>query len=316
MFQLIQTETMLEQEDPIINCILDDENDNDGYFDDGFLEPLPLDGPESSFSELASLNAFIMMDDNSDDNIFSNNNSNTNDNMLLPHRTNRRRHVSFDDHPTEIKVPSFACLAERERRGLWYRQAEIEQFRSAAREACRALRQDPTAFPEDVVRGLELRTSLDRQLRKHLALTCILKAQVRYPRIDPCHLAAIADRCTELPRREAVAQGARDYCAVYNPDFQCYWTSSSLPASDFTTTTTSSMIKPLVPVPVPIPSSILSNVADATLQFQQQRHCALDERKRMQLEPWFGDEYQLCSVKRQRLDAETLPQLLLVDQSI
>lgn len=143
----------------------------------------------------------------------------------------RRRRVSFRDVADEIIVPSFACLAEPERRRLWYRRAEIEEFRSSARDACRRLRDNPRAYPEDSTRGLELRKSLDRQWRKHLARTCILEAQIRFPNIDAEHLARIAERCTEISREEALTQAARDYCAAYHPEWK-----SCLPSPQSTDT--------------------------------------------------------------------------------
>ncbi|CAB9508706.1 expressed unknown protein [Seminavis robusta] len=171
---------------------------DEGLFD---FDPLPLDASDNgSSSDLRIFTDLFLL----------------NDDTCKSSTRKRPRRVSFQEEPTEvINVPSFANLAEEERRGLWYRHGEIERFRSVARHACRALRKNPAAYPADITRGLELRTSLDRQYRKHLALAAIIKAQVRYPQIDPLHLAAIANRCTELPRQEAVEQGTRDFCDAY-----------------------------------------------------------------------------------------------------
>lgn len=169
------------------------------------LDPLPMDAIMSnSSSELLS---GLMMDD-----IFSPAKDTT------VHRQQRGRRVSFQEHPAEVNiVQSFACLDESERRGLWYLPGEIDHFRTNARSACRALRKNPFAYSQDATRGLELRTSLERQWRKHLTLTCIVKAQARYPHIDSFHLAEIAHDCTKAPRKEAIAQGKRDFCSVYYP---------------------------------------------------------------------------------------------------
>ena len=169
------------------------------------LDPLPMDAIMSnSSSELLS---GFMMDD-----IFSPSKDST------VHKQQGGRRVSFQEHPAEVNVvQSFACLDEAERRGLWYLPGEIEHFRTNARSACRALRKNPFAYSQEATRGLELRTSLERQWRKHLTLACIVKAQTRYPHIDPFHLAEIAHDCTTDPRKEAIAQGKRDFCSVYYP---------------------------------------------------------------------------------------------------
>jgi hypothetical protein len=183
------------------------------------FDPLPLDASFSSGDLGFLCDIFPSTHGTADDSSLAT--THTNNNYSNNKKTyHHRRHVSFQDQePSKIiTVPCFANLAEEERRDLWYRQVEIESFRSVARHACRRLRKDPDAYPADITRGLELRTSLDRQYRKHLARTCILKSQIRYPHIDPLHLAAIANRCTELPRQEALAQGARDYCEVYYPN--------------------------------------------------------------------------------------------------
>ena len=173
--------------------------DNDCDF--SLLEPLPLDAFMSTSS--SDLLSGFMMDD-----IFS----------PIRKSKRQRRRVSFQEPPAEVKVvPSFACLGEAERRSIWYTPAEIEHFRSKARHACRALRKNPMAYPQESTRGLELRTSFERQWRKHLTLACIVKAQMRYPHIDPYHLAELAHDCNKRPRKEAVAQGMRDFCAVYYP---------------------------------------------------------------------------------------------------
>ena len=175
--------------EPLVD--FDDCND----FSEDLFDPLPLDAQNDD--DLLSLSDVM-------------------DVLRSPKRAmHHRRRVSFEDQPTEISVPSFACLGETERRNLWYRSVEIERFRTVARHACRTLRKNPGAYPADITRGLELRTSQDRQYRKHLALNCILKAQWRFPKIDPLDLARIADRCTALPRQEALEQGNRDFCDAY-----------------------------------------------------------------------------------------------------
>ena len=128
----------------------------------------------------------------------------------------KRRRVCFQEDPAEVNlVQSFACLGEDERRGLWYLPGEIEHFRANARYTCRALRKNPLAYPQVVTRGLELRTSLERQWRKHITLTCIVNAQVLHPQIDPFRLAEIALDCSKDPRMEAIAQGKRDFLSAY-----------------------------------------------------------------------------------------------------
>lgn len=165
------------------------------------FDPLPMDAIMSDSS--ADLLSGLMMDD-----VFSSPKDDVHD--------QKGHRVSFQEDPAEINlVQSFACLGEDERRGLWYLPGEIEHFRANARHACRALRKNPLAYSQDVTRGLELRTSLQRQWRKHLTLTCIVHAQVRHPHMDPFLLAEIAHDCTKDPRKEAIAQGKRDFFSAY-----------------------------------------------------------------------------------------------------
>jgi hypothetical protein len=191
-------------------------------------EPLPFDHPDYILEpEEEILNILVECPPSSSS-------SSSSTSTTTSQRSRKRtRHVSFEETPTAeiIQVPSFACLAEEQRRDLWYRQDEIEEFRAWARETCRKLREDPSAYSEEFTRGLELRASLDRQWRKSLALSCILKAQKRFPKIEPSHLAAIARRCTAIPREDAIQQATRDFCSVYYPD----WT-SFLPATDYCVT--------------------------------------------------------------------------------
>ena len=165
------------------------------------FDPLPMDATMSESS--TDLLSNLMMD-----RLFSPSK------YTVPNRKGRR--VCFQENPAEVNlVQSFACLGEDERRGLWYLPCEIEHFRTNARYACRTLRKNPLAYPQDVTRGLELRTSLERQWRKHLTLTCIVNAQVLHPQIDPFRLAEIAHDCTRHPRKEAIAQGKRDFLSAY-----------------------------------------------------------------------------------------------------
>ena len=177
-------------------------------------QPLPLVDYDSSSIDYDAADLFdpLPLNSQNDSDLLV---SDVEDFLRSPIKTSRKcpRRVSFEDHHTEISVPSFACLGEADRRSLWYHSIEIDRFRSVARHTCRSLRKNPVAYFD--TRGLELRTSQDRQYRKHLALNCILKAQLRFPKIDPLHLAAIADRCTSLPRQEALAQGTRDFCDAY-----------------------------------------------------------------------------------------------------
>jgi len=237
-----QEEPLQPQQQQELNYIPDDENDDFDCLLE--LEPLPLDAPEITTFELASLSAF-MFD-------YSSASSPTTSSSTTSRPRPRRVCFAPDENTNVISVPSFACFPEEERRCLWYRQAEIESFRTGVRHACRKLRTNPFACEgsESTTRGLEFRTSLDRQLNKHLTLRCILKAQSNYPphHLDSAsQLAELALRCTESPRRAAEKQGSMDYCSVYHhpagggsSDSCCFssWTSPLSPAKPLPTTTT------------------------------------------------------------------------------
>lgn len=221
---------MIQQQQELNHPIdINDENDCDL----SLLEPFPLDCsmPNSS----VDLFRGFMMDD-----IFS-----SSPKIIKQ----QRRRVTFQDKPPAVKlIQSFACFDEYQRQELWYRPVEIEHFRSNIRSVCRELRHNPMAYPLEMIRGLELRTSLDRQWRKHLTVTCIVKAQARYPNINPCHLAEIAQSCTELPREESSAQGVRDFCTVYHPTME-------------------SPVKALPPMPLKV-SRMASAVAESAVKYQ------------------------------------------------
>jgi len=178
--------------------------DCDCDFDLNLLEPVSLDDMHASLntSSVDLLSGFMM-------DAYS---------LSAPEEQPKQpqhRQVSFEDEPAHvILVPSFAN-DEEQWCNLWYHPHEIEAMRSCVREACRLLRKDPLAFPPDITRGLELRTSLDRQWRKHITLACIVQAQTRYPDISACHLAEIAHECTQQSCREATQQGIRDFSDAY-----------------------------------------------------------------------------------------------------
>lgn len=127
-------------------------------------------------------------------------------------RARQRRGVSFRDTRTEIFVESLARLSEAERDQLWYKDTEIESFKSRERQLCIDVK---LGLTEESTRGLELRLCHDRQRRKYLILQAVLRAQKRCQ--DPKQLANIARRCSGWSKTISAIVAQRDYCDIYEP---------------------------------------------------------------------------------------------------
>jgi len=130
--------------------------------------------------------------------------------------------VSFNDHATIIStLPPNTLLTEEERCQAWYDVTDLDNFKTAARNLCRRVRghhDDANDYsPEDCVRGLEQRISLERQRNKCLTVRCILKAQRRYAG-RPDQLALIAAKCTAWAQQVAQHVAQLDYQHAYFDD--------------------------------------------------------------------------------------------------
>lgn len=125
----------------------------------------------------------------------------------------RRRRVAFRDTCTVQVVESRTSLAEKELRASYYTNEEIEGFHAEARAICKNLQladQDNNySYDPNILRGLELRRSIERTRRKFMTIQCILMAQKRFS--DPSRLAGLAHRCSQWAAQAAVVEGQRDY---------------------------------------------------------------------------------------------------------
>ena len=131
----------------------------------------------------------------------------------------RRHRVSFNRFASTTPVLSLKTLPWHIQDEIWYRTSDVEEFRSNARDLCRQLRQDSNVTTEDSVRGLEYRTSADRQTRKDLTIKCVLKAQTKTSSART--LAYVYHKCNAWTVDAAKVAAASDYSAAYD-----------LPASD------------------------------------------------------------------------------------
>lgn len=132
-----------------------------------------------------------------------------------------RRKVQFLEARIVGTVTPHSYLSEEERNQIWYQQQELDEFKSEARKLCRDLRDQTTILdtnpPGDDVssRGLEHRVCIKRQRNKALAVTFIIKAQLRNR--DPEFIALVAGKCSVWAKEVAAAEASRDFCAVYLP---------------------------------------------------------------------------------------------------
>jgi len=123
------------------------------------------------------------------------------------------RRVSFHEVLSEATVVSLSSLAEEEKDQLWYNRGDIDGFRADARNLCRELRRRPLRL-EESVRGLELRTDVQRQARKQMTIRCVLKAQRRYK--DPRQVAHIYKKCSAWSTMAAAAVAGNDFYSAYD----------------------------------------------------------------------------------------------------
>jgi small-conductance mechanosensitive channel len=141
-------------------------------------------------------------------------------------RSSRVRHVIDDDEPhvtfrpeDEVHVVSTAlsCLKSRqERHQMWYNKDDIKEFRREAQRLSKRFRDAPQSYvDDDHTRGLELRSSLQRQNRKQMIVKRILEAQQEAS--TPEDLARIAQQHSEWARKLALAQAHKDYYSAYHP---------------------------------------------------------------------------------------------------
>mmetsp|Transcript_6722 Transcript_6722/g.8629 ORF Transcript_6722/g.8629 Transcript_6722/m.8629 type:complete len:240 (-) Transcript_6722:248-967(-) len=172
----------------------------------------------------------------------------------LSHSTQPRRvslpsrdGVSFSSFATVhylLKVPTASLLTDEERHALWYSEKELNASKNAAKTVSRCLRkkvlkdankkQHLPIRDEDMecVRGLELRSSSERQKRKNIAIYTILECQRRlqarafsdqaFPTavVDPIlHLAIVSRKATQWSSQVAIADAREDYATLYSTQY-------------------------------------------------------------------------------------------------
>jgi uncharacterized protein YdaT len=116
----------------------------------------------------------------------------------------------------------------------WYTSSDLDQMRSDARAACRAMRESAQPCRQ---RGLEQRCCLMRQRKKYLANKWIVHCK-----LEGDALAAMAQKCTGWATRLAEQEGARDYVRAYKTTAtdDADDTTGNVPTVMATTTNTSS----------------------------------------------------------------------------
>lgn len=122
--------------------------------------------------------------------------------------------VTFHQQGNQVhEIPTALSCIGGDRSQLWYNRMDIQGFRRNAQSLSLQLRQGSTV--DDYTRGLELRTSLQRQDRKQLVVKRILDAQDEDS--TPDELAIIAKEHSIWSRKLARAQAHKDYYAAYHP---------------------------------------------------------------------------------------------------
>lgn len=128
-------------------------------------------------------------------------------------------HVTFQESKFEVhEIPTALSRlggGADDRHQLWYNKADIREFRRQAQSLSKRLRDESESCTDQYTRGLELRTSLERQERKRMILKRILDAQD-----DDCEaseLAQIAEEHSVWSRKVALAQAHKDYYSAYHP---------------------------------------------------------------------------------------------------
>jgi hypothetical protein len=129
-------------------------------------------------------------------------------------------HVTFEQSKNAVHVieTALSCLGgdrETDRSQLWYNRADIKEFRKEAAAISKRQREQPNSCRDECTRGLELRTSLERQERKQMIVRRILDAQDNDS--DASELAQIAQEHSIWSRKLALAQAHKDYYAAYHP---------------------------------------------------------------------------------------------------
>jgi hypothetical protein len=141
----------------------------------------------------------------------------TGDNRSNNTNTNNTSNVTFQPSPQLQEVflvsTALSSVGMEQRHELWYNREDIREFRRQAASLSQQLRDGSSV--SEYTRGLELRTSLERQDRKQMVVKRILDAQDDDS--TPEELAQIAQQHSAWSRKMALAQAHKDYYAAYHP---------------------------------------------------------------------------------------------------
>lgn len=129
-------------------------------------------------------------------------------------RRRRRRRVTFQDAQVVSEVTPASCMSEEERSRRWLRQSDMTAMKKEARDLSRRMRTEPNFTCTEEFRGLEQRSSFERQKLKFLTIRAIVKAQTWR---HPDELAEISSRCSAWASELAILVGRRDYYDAYHP---------------------------------------------------------------------------------------------------
>jgi hypothetical protein len=130
-----------------------------------------------------------------------------------PTKLSKRRRVSFKETCTVQVVEPRSSLNEEDRKKMWYKPNEIEEFHTEARTLSRKLRALGDDGADSAYRGLELRVSIERQKRKYMSIQCVVMAQKRFS--DPRQLAGLSCRCSQWAAQAARTEAQRDFILAH-----------------------------------------------------------------------------------------------------
>jgi hypothetical protein len=126
-----------------------------------------------------------------------------------------------DEERSEIPIRSpLECLtSEQEWQSMWYHASDLEAFRSEVRAICYNIRLQSRETLYNLARnsyfrGMEQRTSMERQRRKFLAIKCIVRGQAKLGG-NAIGLAALAQKCTAWASILAIEEASRDFIRAY-----------------------------------------------------------------------------------------------------
>jgi hypothetical protein len=143
------------------------------------------------------------------------------ENMMSPAAKPHKGVRWADEEKSEIpiKSPLEYLSSEQEWQSIWYDASDLERFRSEVRAICYNIRLQSRETLYNLARnsyfrGMEQRTSMERQRRKFLAIKCIVRGQAKLGG-NALGLAALAQKCTAWASILAIEEASRDFIRAY-----------------------------------------------------------------------------------------------------